>query len=163
MCSSDLINRHTAIDFIDSGEHLFVADSALLLNRSELLFQVEHHWWELGLRPPNVQPLGEDEQLETTRWKIQSGVVGFGNKSLVLLRPENVDKLPAKPMKTDYLLVSGNPRIRPDQLSKSYLPRWVILDASNSYYNNRRWAKKLTALGWQVWNMSEQGAFTESW
>jgi competence protein ComEC len=61
----------------------------------------------------------------------------------------------------DYLIVSGNPRVRLKELMTHFKTGKVILDASNPPWSIKAWMKEAHWLGLQCYSVSVSGAFRE--
>jgi len=86
------------------------------------------------------------------------GFIAFDNEMYKILGDETIDKrLPA--IATDYLIVSGTARMKPELALHRYAPKQVILDASVPYYRARQWEQATLAQKINVHNVREEGAF----
>jgi len=86
------------------------------------------------------------------------GFVFFNHQLYKILTDETIDnRLPAMP--TDYLLVTGAARMKPELALQRYIPAKIILDSSVPVYRARQWLAAATDKGIDVHNVREEGAF----
>jgi competence protein ComEC len=140
------VPKYTAIDFIVGHSVHFAGDTSL---------------WQTAVA----------QQLHTTRSYLRvstgripqlaqvGGYFRFGQKQLVVIdRP-----LPGKPVdkkfRTDYILLSHNPKVAIKQLSDFFEFDYLIFDASNSFWKIQQWKNDCYALTLRCFSVPDQGAY----
>lgn len=63
------------------------------------------------------------------------------------------------PVPAPHIIISGNPRVHMKDVVECFHPNLVIIDASNTVYNCKRWQQQCDSLNIKCWNISSQGAF----
>ncbi|MDR0581663.1 MAG: ComEC family competence protein [Prevotellaceae bacterium] len=87
-----------------------------------------------------------------------NGFIVFENKLYKILENETPDRsLPA--IDTDYLIVTGEARMKPEPVLRRYAPKQLIVDASVPLYRAGQWQKAAEAQDINVYNVREKGAF----
>jgi hypothetical protein len=62
-------------------------------------------------------------------------------------------------MPIHYLIVSQNSRFNPQHALEALQPQKVIVDASNTFWNTRRWEEACQEAGVEVWPVRTKGAY----
>jgi competence protein ComEC len=140
------IPRKQAIDIIDSRKYFFVGDSDLLANDFIRNFHIKPsrilHRIEPGERPGSYQNL----------------LVYRGKKILILRQTKQFSKFPTK-LPVDLLIVSKNPKLYFNELSKTFSVKQVVFDGSCPAWKINHWKKDCDSLGIPFHDVSEKGAF----
>ena len=88
--------------------------------------------------------------------------LGFRGKRIAIL----TQKIPARSagsLDVDYLVLSGNPKVRLQDIIKHIRAKVVIIDASNSSWRAAGWMKEAHWLGMRCHSVAVSGAFQERW
>ena len=159
------INKHSAFSYVKGSNCLLMADSLLLSDRKLMAFNITAGKSLLGLKetfsvcmdtlqyPPKASFYKDLPAL------VYGPFVQAGNKRLAM-----IDSLPSKrnnrkPLRVDFLVLCGNPRLTIDRLLKYYEPGLIIFDASNSWSKCERWSGECRKSGIRCWNVKKAGAF----
>ena len=87
-----------------------------------------------------------------------NGFIVFENKLYKMLEDELSDRsLPA--IATDYLIVTGAARMKPEEALRRYAPMQLIVDTSVPLYRIRQWQEAAEAQAINFYNVREKGAF----
>ncbi|MDR2359468.1 MAG: ComEC family competence protein [Prevotellaceae bacterium] len=87
-----------------------------------------------------------------------NGFIVFENELYKILENEpSGQSLPA--IATDYLIVTGAARMKPEQALRRYAPKQLIVDASVPLYRIRQWQEAAEAQAINFHNVREKGAF----
>lgn len=154
------VNNASAIDFVSGKESVFLHCEVLQDNSRKVGFHINENRVRYGIK--NVIPTN----LASTAEPIVNGnffrrgpFVSFGQLNLFLLDQSAVHEIPEPEMAIDYLVVSKNPRANPQQALEALKPLKVIIDASNSLWNTRRWEEACQEAGIEVWPVRSNGAY----
>jgi competence protein ComEC len=82
-----------------------------------------------------------------------------GSRRLVVVDSILPEICPKKKIKTDYLLLSHNPRVDIRQLEQIFCVGTYIFDASSSLWNIRRWKSDCYMLTLRFFSVPDQGAY----
>jgi competence protein ComEC len=89
-----------------------------------------------------------------------NGFIVFENELYKILENESPERsLPA--IATDYLIVTGAARMKPEPALRRYAPKQLIIDASVPLYRLRQWQAAAEAQAINVYNVREKGAFVK--
>jgi competence protein ComEC len=144
-------------DFMEGKRHLFVADSALLVNDKKIRFHLLNDWWGHGVTMhtyahfSNVDPTVQ-------AWRHFDGyslLVWEGKKFTFLHKPVSRGLLAA--LRTDYLVVQHNALRKLDGLEGRV--GQLIVDSSNKYYVGKKLKDQAAAAGIPCHWMAEDGAW----
>ncbi len=144
------VPRYKAIDFINGNKYLFVGDSILL---QDGLLQNFH------LKPGRIS-----QQLQT-RSNSLSGVFNKGmfyqfNNIKIMITEGSVNFIPADDkVELDLIIISKNPKIRIEQLLKSFNCKQFVFDASNPSWKIEKWKQECQLLNLNWYSIPESGAF----
>jgi competence protein ComEC len=140
------LSQHTAIDFMLADEYYFVGDSVLLRDGFLRNFhlkpsRIAHRTYE----QPNIS------HPENNVWRINNKTIVHINQSY---RYDSTAKITA-----DVVIISNNPKLYLNQLSKTINCKLLVFDSSNPQWKLKYWKTDCEKLGIHYFCTSEQGAF----
>lgn len=145
------VSHHTAIDLVDHGQAIFLADSTLENDDRKIAFHIAPARLMGGV-------YDTENQLATTR-KVDGGRIFFwGGKYFLWL-----DKVPQQKIPTcdlDYVIISNN-AIRTLAMISDVKASRIIVDSSNSFYLAKRLMREAEDLGFNLVAVSQQGSYHE--
>ena len=132
------LRGHTAVDFIRGGEHLLLADSALMSDESAMDYSLRGAWTKRHLSP-HPETISLDENFAGDYLCKKSNLVSFDGKLLALWDEEQVEDSLSYRLPVDYLLVSQ--RQKPDLQSvvNTYDTKLLLIDGSMPRYLAEKW------------------------
>ena len=148
------IKNESAIAIIEGRRNVFVSSSQLKEDKNKMLFHVYHHWDESGIY--ETKYLGDSEfEDEVLKYKNY-----LGAKDLKITRVDTsfIPFLPKNKLKVDLLIISGNPKIRLEQIRKMYDFEYLVIDSSNKNYRIKKW-KEEKIRNEKMHVVGEEGAF----
>ena len=144
------INRHTGVDLISENTYQFFGDSQLT-GSSALQ--------ELSLGPSRIS-LQAEKKLDSLEGMNRSGRFWkFYSKTIMIIDSSILFEPKAIPLKTDILLICGDPKLRIAELVRAVRPGIVVLDGSNSLWKIGQWKKECEQLHLACHVTAEQGAY----
>ena len=143
------LRKHTAVDFINGGNHLLLADSALMSDASTVDYSLKGFWAResLSCEPETV---ALDADFDGTFLRKRSNLVSFGGKLIALWDGSEIveDSLLYR-LPVDYLLVTmGNWSARKANLQavlNEYEVKTLLIDGSVPNYLAREWMAQAQA------------------
>ena len=155
----------SGLAFIQGRRATLLADSALQPPQTEFTYNIQPHWWQLGVADTKNIPLsasGKSMAAFTTPAS-NTCLVWHGLRILLVEHPEQFTSLTAQPISLDYILVRRNVRLDVPQLRQVFRFKSLIADASNARWYVRRLQE--TCAGQQIpfYDVSKQGAFVYRW
>ncbi|WP_343669470.1 ComEC/Rec2 family competence protein [Chitinophaga sp.] len=134
--------RHTGIDFIQGSVVQFAGDDSISAN----MLRAARTFYEADTgRLVGFEQLGH--------------FICCGNKRLVIVDGALPAGRPAKKFRTDYLLLSHNPRVAIKDLQGFYDVGCYIFDASSSHSRIEKWKSECYALTLRFFSVPDQGAY----
>lgn len=126
-----------AIAIIEGNTVFLDFDSSLLKNKSAMLFNVQHHWWHLGVQ--NIKKITEYKSFCATDFGYAFNVKG---KQFLVLneKKEHTQNIKYR-LKTDVLLICNSPIKYLKPILNFVEPKTIVADASNKNYLVKYWQK----------------------
>jgi competence protein ComEC len=159
------IKNQKAIDLIDGKTHHFIADSALVANKSKLLFHVMHYWWEIGVKPQQYESEQNamSQKLVESRFYRSGNIINFCNKKILLIDSTINHFKTTNPVKFDYAIISHCSVKQLKQTKEWAQCEQYIVDASLSSKNILPIEQWLATNGCNFYNVRKQGAYIANW
>ncbi len=152
------IPKTSAIDFVSAKTNVLFTDTVFAKDESKLLFHIKHNWWELGLSESTI--ISKDTQ--TNMLFIRNNFIQFYEKRMAIINRSNVfsemNKIIIKPIEVDYLIVSGNPKVKIEDVLELYNAKEIVFDSSNSLYHVNKWKTECVKLNQPFYSVSDMGA-----
>lgn len=142
------IPRYRAIDILDGYDCLFLGDARLRNNAS----LTSYH-----LRPSRILH-GVSEQKSLNRIKVSGPLVAGPHKKILLIHQPVTIPVPARKIRVDLIILSGNPDVDLRQLASRFTCAEYIFDSSNPLWKIQYWKKAADSLHLRHQTISEQGA-----
>ncbi|MFU8844566.1 MAG: ComEC/Rec2 family competence protein [Bacteroidales bacterium] len=135
------VPRSSAIEFINGRKELLLADSAMLVDDSKTEYHIRGYRTRSGIR--KAETVFRDQPQIQKEWIMKSGhFIWCGNKIIALIDPE-FELLPTAPkMRVDYLILTGNPRLKMEDICRVFEFSEVIFDSSNAFWMIDQWKKE---------------------
>ena len=140
------LRKHTAIDFITGGQHILLADSALMADESTIDYSLKGAWakWHLSAHPQVVEL---EEDFEGSYLRKRQNLVSFHGVLLALWDETRCDDSLSYRLPIDYLLVAGKQKPDIQSIVNSYDVRMLIIDGSVPNYLSERWVSQAVEKG----------------
>ncbi|QHS61838.1 ComEC/Rec2 family competence protein [Chitinophaga agri] len=147
------IPGHTVIDIIQGRSAAMVSGEEIADSLYERYLRPAHALYGVKHRPSFNDR--EEDSCQLPGFRIRA----VGDKRLVVVDSLLPDRYPQKKIRTDYLLLSHNPRVDIRQLERMFCVDRYIFDASNSRLNIQRWKSDCYVLTLRFFSVPDQGAF----
>ncbi|MCF8298906.1 MAG: ComEC family competence protein [Saprospiraceae bacterium] len=156
------IRNHTAIDFIDGKSSYFVCSDSLMNSESIYSFNVKNNWTNCGIIDYNFI---NDSIKYFTKGNFckRNNYLSFYNKRVAILNKNEELKHSNKNLKIDYLIVSGNPDIKIENILEFYQPELIIFDSSNKFWVIDKWKTECEMLNVNFYSVNDSGAFVRNY
>lgn len=135
------LRNHTAVDFVRGGEHILLADSALMADESTVDYSLKGAWAKqfLSLHP---EVIGFEEDFEGTYLRKRSNLIAFDGKLLALWDGTRLKDSLSYRMPVDYLLVRGKQKPDLQSIVNGYDLHTLLIDGSVPDYLAERWVSQ---------------------
>ena len=152
------IPKTSAMDFISEKSNVFLTDTAFANNKSGLSFRIKHNWWDLGLNNTKII----SGNFHSGNLTINNDLIQFDDKRMAIVNEKGPIKnsalLSFKPLSIDYLIISKNPHIHIEEVSKQYRAKVIVFDSSNSEYAVKKWKAECIKLNQSFYSVMDSGA-----
>ena len=138
------LRNHTAVDFVRGGEHVLLADSALMADVSTVDYSLRGAWTKQHLSP-QPETIGLEEDYENGFVRKQSNLVSFEGKLLALWDGQRYHDSLSYRLPVDYLLVVGKQQPDVQSIVNSYDVKQLLIDGSVPRYLMTRWVAQADA------------------
>lgn len=141
------------INFISQGNHIFISDPSLIKNKSTMLFNIHHHWFDLDLPQPKTYNFSDS--IENNNLIGSSNYYQFHNTTLYHLVS---DDFPVIPNPIDILYMSTSEKIDITELMNSITPK-IIVVGNNCNWQVRKNLAQLSQRDITIHFLKDKGAF----
>ncbi len=152
------LRNHTAVDFVRGGEHVLLADSALMADEGTIDYGLKGAWAQrhLAMHP---QTIGFDEDFDNGCLRKKSNLVSFNGKLMALWDDDcRVSDSLSYRLPVDYLLVRGKQKPDVQAIVNGYDAQLLLIDGSVPRYLAEKWMTQAEALDVPCYSLRE-GAF----
>ncbi len=155
------IPKSSAINLINGNSGVFISDSVLVNNRSMMMFNVIHYWWDCGVNEAQtIKVVNGSETLKSKSLFLQKNIVRFQGKTILLMNDSTLLNT-SHQLYFDYIILSKNLKIHLKEVVKKFHFKELIIDSSNSNYHVQRWKKEAEKLGIVYYVVADKGAFVK--
>jgi competence protein ComEC len=154
------VNNACAVDFVSGKQSVFLMCETLQADPRKVDFHLKENRVQHGIRSavPASLSVGE-ESLKNGNWYRRGNFVRFAQLNLFILDQNPLREIPEPGIPIHYLIVSQNSRVNPYIALEALQPQKVIVDASNNFWNTRRWEEACQEAGVEVWPVRTKGAY----
>ena len=147
------LRNHTAVDFVSGGQHVLLADSALMADESTLDYSVKGSWAKRHLST-HPQVIGFEADFENAYLCKKSKLASFDGKLLALWDDERLTDTLSYRLPVDYLLVMGrqNPDIQ--SVVNGYKAKMLLIDGTVPRYLAEKWMAQAAEKQLPVYDLS---------
>ena len=153
------LRKHTAVDFIKGGNHVLLADSALMADESAVDYSLKGFWARESLSG-TPETLALDADFDGAFLRKKANLVSFQGKLLALWDDNEIvaDSLSYR-LPVDYLLVTEGKR-RPKKVDlqtvlNAYEVKTLIIDGSVASYMAREWMEQACARNIECYDLQQ--------
>jgi competence protein ComEC len=150
------IRKGSACDLICGKNRLLLADSLLLADNRRQDFYMKESAEQMGIK--HVQKVRYDkEDFEYPGMGVykKGRFVQFREKRIAFVRQREAN---LKKIKVDFLIISGNPKLKIREVLENYDTGMIIIDSSNPNYKVAGWIKECNALKLPCYSVPDAGA-----
>ncbi|MCX6292101.1 MAG: ComEC/Rec2 family competence protein [Bacteroidetes bacterium] len=159
------IPKTSAVNLIDGTSSVLIADSSILQNKSMMMFNIVHYWWDCGFTEEHVESvtnLGESCKLKSGNVFLYNDFLFFDGKKILILNDARILKNnKALPFKPDYIILSGNIKTGLQKIKNKVHFGKLIIDSSNSEKRTGQWLGEAKQLGIDCYSVLQSGAYVE--
>lgn len=151
------LRSHTAIGLVKNRNHLLFADSALIANPEKLSYPLEGYIIKNGLRPVEMVDVAND-YVHKSMAMVYKGFIEAGGKRIALVSDKTNLPDAGKIIRVDFVILSGNPRVKAGELTAAFPGATFVIDASNWQRKTEQWLEDFKKLNADAYSIAEKGA-----
>jgi competence protein ComEC len=144
------IPRHNAIEFIDRNNYFYSGDEEVIHNK--LLY-------DYNIKPAHTAFQLKNFPAQTPGLFFKDHFFQFYDTRILCIDSSFHTFQPYEKTDLNYILISKNPEIKIEEITKLFHCNHFIFDASNSAWKIRAWKKECEELHLHFHSVSEQGAY----
>ncbi|MEZ5196593.1 MAG: ComEC/Rec2 family competence protein [Bacteroidales bacterium] len=153
------ISKTSAIDFISQKSDFLLADSLLTPNKME--YHINNFWTAQKVRNHSRFELMDSIRTSSVFFKLNN-FIQFHDKRLILInRDFPVIAFPQK-MRVDYIILSGSPFLKIEELNACFVFDKIVFDASNSLWMVNKWKEECKESGIDFYDVKTNGAWRKA-
>jgi competence protein ComEC len=156
------VPKKTAIAFTTSRQYVFLEDKSLVVDKSEMQFQVYQDCWEKGIGEENVVCCYDTSCFNSSLILMRKNFIDFAGVRIFWLNERPLLSSAYKQGKVDFIIFSKNVNVSLQEVVEKISAKKVIFDSSNSQYKVNQWVKEAKKLNIHYHSVMQQGAFIYS-
>ncbi len=157
------VPRTTAIDFVSGDHRLFITADYLELDFKKIDFHVKGNRLTNGtLYNFDIYDINSSDARTNDSWAFSKNFLDFEGKIFYFLNKNSQKILFKNEIDVDYLIISQNPKTKPDEIIKKLKPRVIILDSSNNSFTVKRWEEESNNHDIIFWSVNTHGAYSST-
>ena len=153
--------KATAVQFVQGRNATMVFEGRKNSTFQKIRQRLGNDWTWLGTGMPDTLSLNRVKQGEFNNNYLcnRDASFLFAGKRFTLVSDAIGKETALKKLRTDFLIITGSPKLSVARLKKLYDFSMLIIDAANSDYRCKRWIAECEALGVRYYSVKKDGAF----
>ncbi len=152
------IPKTSAYEFINGKYQIILSDSSLMKDDSKFGFHIQNYHTLCGISTKSFITPYENYKNETLHLNKQQNFIQFYNQRIAIVTGCRKNQSPARKLKLDYLILSGNAKTGIEDLLRVFEPGLIVFDASNAQWKTEKWEKECVKLQKAYYNVVKMGA-----
>lgn len=150
--------NHLVMEFVDGYRSYFVSDSAVVADPALVEFSTQGYQRQ-NMTDSRVTVMLQDSYNDSLLY-LNGNFGAFASQTFLFYTPENASVKSAVKPHVDYLIVSGNPRLKDvSELTEKYRFKQLIIASNNGQYRASKWQRQADSLQIPCHNVVSAGAF----
>jgi hypothetical protein len=159
------MREQTAIDIFIGENTVSIADSSLLADKKNIEFNLKNARIFAGTQQiSNIAfedfARNENETQIDNFLMYSSNFFETGKHRFAIIDNDFDGYFPEHPLKVDFLILKGNPKISISGLKEKFVFDKLIFDGSNKFYSINRWKEECEKMAIPFHDVKKDGAFT---
>lgn len=150
---------HTAIGLCSAGRHMVLSDSALKNDKQAISYNLADPWRKQKLGEPEWVIIPDTCITEDELFFVEDNFIGFFDKTIILIDTNYRFIDTGRKLRTDYLVIRGDPYLSIPDLLKNFDFEKLIFDASCKPWDIEHWIEEAEELGVDYYSVYHDGAF----
>ena len=148
------LRNHTAVDFVSGGDHVLLADSALMADESTVDYSLKGAWTKQHLSS-HPQVVGLEEDFENDYLRKKSALISYGGKLMALWDDNRLSDSLSYRLPVDYVLVRGKQDPDVQSVANGYEAKMLLIDGSVPRYLAEKWMAQAEEKQLLVYDLSD--------
>jgi competence protein ComEC len=157
------VSGHTAIDLIHNKSAVFICDSMLTEDKAKIDFQVKPNRTKLGISDIQVIKTEDRNFMSIPGIWLNYPFIYFRGKRMAIIDNQWNNSDVEEIIACDLVIISGNPRVNPDELKKQLSIKQIIIDSSVPTYKSAQLMQIYQKEGIPCHSVKQEGAFVVKW
>lgn len=151
-------NKHLVMEFVDGNRSYFLSDSTVIAEPKSVEFSTQGYQRQ-NMTGTRVNVMLQDSYSDSLFY-FNDNFGAFAGETFFLYTPENASVKSSVKPQVDYLVVSGNPRLKDvSELRDKFLFKQLIIASNNGQYRANKWQRQADSLHIPCHNVVADGAF----
>ena len=152
---------HSVFDFTEGTNSVLISNQPI--PPEKLAYHVKNNWMYSGIKEKNVMVFeGLKNSFQHQNLWIKQNYIQFHQTKMVLINKRFQTTQPTNPLRVDLVIWSQNHTASLEEVNKMIEFDQLIIDASNSYYTNKRLLKEAESMNIPCWSVIDKGAFVKN-
>ncbi len=152
------INKLTAIDFINNGKNVLIADSALLRNKGKIKFHIQNNWIKRKIINTEFISMDRDTVINDIIYKENDFIIYNDHVFFLLKKDTDLSRFNDN-IKVDYLIVCNSSFNKPEKVLQKIIPGEIVIASSNYSWVERKWKKEALKRRIAYYSVSDSGYY----
>ncbi|QMU29425.1 ComEC/Rec2 family competence protein [Adhaeribacter radiodurans] len=156
------LKNNAALGFIQGKQATLLADSAVLADKIDFTYNIQPHWWHLGINEIQFVSLQTETNPTVPTFKTPAGnkvMVWQGLRILILIYPEQFHSTSGNPLLFDYVLLRNNVKLSLEILQAAVRFKSLLVDSSSKNWYRQQLQQQCAKQQIPLYDVSKQGAF----
>jgi len=146
------IPKISAIDFVEHNRNKLFVNTKATIDSSFIKYNIIPFWQYQQIQKPSIHKSSE----------YPCHYYSFKNQKIIQVNSNSLFRYPSNnKLDVDYVILSENPRLDIQDLTKYINFKMLIFDSSNNYYSIAKWKNQSKELGINYYDLFERGAYVK--
>jgi len=153
------IPHHSLIEINYGNTSYIFADSSLVSDTNTINRFTDNYHLKNRIKQQTIFTINGLNKLSKHAFSFTNNFMLFSDKTIFLIDKERLLPIDIKSYQFDYVLLRDNPRINIYKMASMIKFDTLIIDASNKYWNTKKWKQACDSLKIGYWDIKNDGAF----
>ena len=150
--------NHLVMEFVDGNRSYFLSDSTVIAEPKSVEFSTQGYQRN-NMTDTRVNIIFQDSYDDSVFYS-NDNFAAFGNRRFVFFSPQNCDMRSSVKPEVDYVVITGNPRLKDvSRLRDKFSFKKLIIASNNGQYRSTNWQRQADSLGIPCHNVALDGAY----
>jgi competence protein ComEC len=151
--------KYDYISFIHRGIEYALTDADVLEYPELVDYQVKEHDIRMHIHKRIIKDIQNPSIIDSKELYRNKQFVSFDSLRIAIITPEWSQDRYAGKIDVDYLVFSGNPEVKMEEVLQTYACNQIIIAPSNAPWNVKKWEKAIEKSNIPIYMVKKEGAF----